>query len=135
MQRVTRHTGEVKADLTQTKVGADGQATTEEHKILGIETRALVAAGLMGVFAYAIFKHDPVPRKPKPKSSAIDGFLFGGSSGKKGYSRRQLEEEVEQEVDELEDAIDEEFEHTDLDEDELNFDESESDEEEDDEEG
>ncbi len=125
MHRVVRHTGEVKKDMDaeQTgglaKVAADG--TPVEHRTFGIETRVLVATGLLGLMAYAVFKHDPVPRKPRLKDDARAAGFDGLSSGKRdhGYARRQIEDQIEKEVDEAEEEIDDEFEHTDLDEDEL----------------
>lgn len=134
MQRVVRHTGEVKKDMDEAQnakagggdaSGAGGGAPAE-HRTLGIETRVLVATGLLGLMTYAIFKHDPVPRKSRPKNS---GTMFL-SRGKKedGFSRRKLEEEIEQEVDEAEEEIDDEFDHTDLDDDELDVNDDEDDE-------
>lgn len=125
MHRVVRHTGEVKKDMDAeqagglARVGADG--TPVEHRTFGIETRVLVATGLLGLMAYAVFKHDPVPRKPRLKDDARAAGFDGLSSGKRdhGYARRQIEDQIEKEVDEAEEEIDDEFEHTDLDEDEL----------------
>lgn len=125
MHRVVRHTGEVKKDMDaeQTgglaRVGADGAPV--EHRTFGIETRVLVATGLLGLMAYAVFKHDPVPRKPRLKDDARAAGFDGLSSGKRdhGYARRQIEDQIEKEVDEAEEEIDDEFEHTDLDDDEL----------------
>lgn len=125
MHRVVRHTGEVKKDMDaeqaggQARVGADGAPV--EHRTFGIETRVLVATGLLGLMAYAVFKHDPVPRKPKLRDGARAAGFDGLSRGKSdnGFARRQLEEQIEQEVDEAEEEIDDEFEHTDLDDDEL----------------
>lgn len=123
--RVNRHSGEIKKVMTTptAKTAADGSPAPEgEHKIMGIETRVLVAAGLLGVLTYGMFAYDPVPRKPKPKK----GLTFGSEAAKdKGYSRRaptqeEIEEEAEREVEADAAAIDEEFEATDVeDEDEV----------------
>lgn len=121
MMRMSRHTGEIKKDM-DAAVGADGApaAQSGEHKTFGIETRVLVATGLLGVMTYAIFKHDPVPRKPRLKGDARGAFdSFSSGTKQNGFTRRQLEEQIEQEVAEAEDEIDDEFEHTDLDDDEL----------------
>jgi hypothetical protein len=124
MQRVNRHTGET-IDMTRVKVGADGTATETEHKVMGIETRVLVAAGLLGVLTYGMFAYDPVPRKPRPKVGGSSGSWLGDSRDK-GFSRRKLEEQIEAEVEEAEAEIDDEFEHTDIeDEDEEDEDEDE----------
>jgi hypothetical protein len=113
MQRVNRHTGET-IDMTRVKVGADGTATETEHKVMGIETRVLVAAGLLGVLTYGMFAYDPVPRKPRPKVGGSSGSWLGDESRDKGFSRRKLEDQIEAEVDAAEAEIDDEFEHTDL---------------------
>lgn len=121
--RVNRHSGEIKKVMTTpvARAGADGSVTPEagEHKILGIETRVLVAAGLLGVLTYGMFAYDPVPRKPRPKK----GLSFGvSSSGDKGYSRRnlseaELDDAMEAEVERDEAEIDEEFDATDVEDD------------------
>lgn len=123
--RVNRHSGEIMKVMTTpvARTGADGAPTLAEgeHKIFGIETRVLVAAGLLGVLTYGMFAYDPVPRKPKPKK----GFSFGFSRGKeKGYARRavtgaDLDEQIEEEVARDEEEIDEEFESTDVDDEDL----------------
>ena len=135
MHRIVRHTGEIKKDMDAPDPGAktagDGSG---EHRTFGIETRVLVAAGLLGVLTYGMFAHDPVPRKPRPKARGpfVDGLAFGGAkAGDSGYARRKIEEDIEREVDAAEEEIDEEFEHTDLDEDELDVDEDEDEEDED----
>jgi hypothetical protein len=117
--RVNRHSGEIKKVMTTpvAKTAADGSPALEgEHKIMGIETRVLVAAGLLGVLTYGMFAYDPVPRKPKPKK----GLTFGDEPKDKGYSRRvmsqsEIEQEAELEVARDEAEIDEEFDATDVD--------------------
>lgn len=118
--RVNRHSGEIKKVMTTpiTRTGAEGasQPVEGEHKILGIETRVLVAAGLLGVLTYGMFAYDPVPRKPRPKK----GLSFGDEPAKdKGYARRkvtqdELEDAAERQVVADEAAIDEEFDATDV---------------------
>lgn len=119
MHRVVRHTGEIKKEMTTpvARTGADGTVVEQgEHKIMGIETRVLVAAGLLGVLTWGMFAYDPVPRKPRPKK----GLSFGGAkTADKGYTRRnlsesELDEAMEAEVERDEAEIDEEFETTDM---------------------
>lgn len=110
MQRVNRHTGEVKKDMVV--AGATASDPEAEHKVLGIETRVLVAAGLLGVLTYGMFAYDPVPRKPRPKTSG--GTFLDEPGRSKGFSRRKMEEDIEAEVEAAEAEIDDEFEHTDL---------------------